>query len=69
MTLKIYLYKNEDAIKKPRFPEFVLNFETDENAIACFNQLFKDISFSNNNYIKIGTAIFKKSLFYSATLQ
>lgn len=68
MKIKIYLYKDAHHEHACKFPSFVLDYEDETHALSVFNQLLKDISFGNSDFIKCEGIIFQKVLFNYATL-
>lgn len=66
MEIKIYLLKPN---KRPScFPTFIIGFDTDLAAQAAFNELYKDLTIKNTDYIICKAAIFKREDFDKAIL-
>ena len=66
MEIKIYLLKSN---KRPsRFPTFTIGFDTDQTAQAAYNELYKDLTIKNTDYIICKAAIFKREDFDKAIL-
>ena len=66
MEIKIYLLKPN---KRPScFPAFTIGFDADQTAQAAFNELYKDLTIKNTDYIICKAAIFKREDFDKAIL-
>ncbi len=66
MTLKIYLYKNEQKTRVDKKPSFVISTANPD----LLSYLHKELNSLNTpEYIRVGSVIFKKELFYCATFE
>lgn len=66
MEIKIYLLKPN---KRPSyFPTFTIGFDNALAAQAAFNELYKDLTIKNTDYIICKAAIFKREDFDKAIL-
>ena len=66
MEIKIYLLKSNK--RSSHFPTFTIGFDTDQTAQAAFNELYKDLTIKNTDYIICKAAIFKREDFDKAIL-
>lgn len=66
MKIKIFLHKKNGKVS--RFPDFVIDFESDKEAYTAFAQLYKDVNIGNTQFVMCKAVVFSKEKFESAVL-